>query len=82
MIEFFGIMMRSLKSTLSSAEILVWDGSQFVASNTMNARENVQNVVMCLACYNSNLDYTITSATLNDTMNSLGATGTTFSKVK
>ena len=68
--------------TLSDAgnSYLVWDGSVFTTANTATAKANVKNVVACLACANSSANYTITSATVNDTMNGAGATETLFSK--
>lgn len=68
--------------TLSDAgnSYLVWDGSVFTTANTEAAKKNVKNVVACLACANSSANYTITSATVNDTMNGAGATETLFSK--
>lgn len=68
--------------TLSDAgnSYLVWDGSVFTTANTETAKANVKNVVACLACANSSANYTITSATVNDTMNGAGATETLFSK--
>lgn len=66
--------------TLSDAgnSYLMWTGSQFITANTASA--DAKSIVMCLACANSKADYTITSATVNDTMNKLGALETKFSK--
>lgn len=67
--------------TLSDAgnSYLIWNGTQFVSANTTTAKEHVKDIVMCLAYKNSKADYTITSATVNDTMNGLGATESKFS---
>lgn len=69
-----------LKLSDAGYSYLLWDGTQFVTANTETAKKNVKNIVACLAYKNSKADYTITSATINDTMNSLGATETLFSK--
>ena len=68
--------------TLSDAgnSYLMWTGSQFITANTATASADAKSIVMCLACANSKDDYTITSATVNDTMNKLGALETKFSK--
>lgn len=68
--------------TLSDAgnSYLIYDGSVFTTANTETAKANVKNIVACLACANSKANYTITSATVNDTMKGLGATETLFSK--
>lgn len=59
---------------------LMWDGTVFTTVNTATAKNNVSKIVACLACANSSANYTITSATVNDTMNAAGATETLFSK--
>ncbi len=69
-----------LKLSDAGDSYLVWDGSVFTTANTEKAKANVKNVVACLACANSSANYTITSATVNDTMNGAGATETLFSK--
>lgn len=68
--------------TLSDAgnSYLMWTGTYFVTANTATAKNNAKNIVMVLACANSTADYTITSATVNYTMNQLGATETLFGK--
>ena len=68
--------------TLSDAgnSYLMWTGSQFITANTATAKTDAKSIVMCLACANSTKDYTITSATVNDTMKGLGALETKFSK--
>lgn len=68
--------------TLSDKEAsyLMWTGSQFITATTEVAKADAKSIVMCLACTNSKADYTITSATINDTMNKLGALETKFSK--
>lgn len=62
------------------ASYLMWTGSQFITATTDVAKADAKSIVMCLACANSKADYTITSATVNDTMNKLGALETKFSK--
>lgn len=59
---------------------LMWTGSYFVTANTATAKANAKNLVLMLACANSSADYTITSASVNDTMRQLGATKTLFAK--
>lgn len=61
---------------------LMYDGSSFVTVNTNNAKKYANRVVASLACVNSTANYTITSATVNDTMNALGAPETKFRKKK
>ncbi len=70
--------------TLSDAyaSFIIYDGTKFVAAKMDTASENSQKVVMALACMNSSANYTITSATLNDTLNSRGAIETTFRRLK
>ncbi len=70
--------------TLSDAgnSYLMLDGTKFITANTALAKENAKNIVMALACANSAADYTITSATINDTMNKLGATETLFATAR
>lgn len=62
------------------ASYLMWTGSQFITATTATAKADAKSIVMCLACDNSKADYTITSATVNDTMKGLGAVETKFSK--
>lgn len=62
------------------ASYLIYDGSVFTTAKTAEAKKNVANIVACLAGANSKANYTITSATVNDTMKSLGATESKFSK--
>lgn len=64
----------------AGASYLVWDGTQFITQQTDAAKKNVGNIVACLAGANSKANYTITSATVNDTMKGLGATESKFSK--
>ncbi len=64
------------------AGYLMYDGSVFTIVQQVTAIVNAKNVVASLACASSNADYTITSATVNDKLNALGATETKFRKKK
>ncbi|MCQ2189083.1 MAG: leucine-rich repeat domain-containing protein [Paludibacteraceae bacterium] len=70
--------------TLSDAgnSYLMYDGSVFITAGRATAIKNPILVFAVLACANSNANYTITSATLNDTMKASGATETKFRKKK
>lgn len=59
---------------------LMWTGQEFVTANTSAARNSAKNVVACLSLVNSQADYTLMSATKNNTLKSLGANQTTFIK--
>lgn len=69
--------------TLSDAgsSYLMYDGSVFteVGQKVATDAANVGKIVMCLACDNSKANYTITSATVNDSMKKTGAVESLFS---
>lgn len=58
---------------------LIWTGENFVTANTSSARNSARKVVACLSLVNSEADYTLMSATKNNTLKSLGAVQTLFS---
>ena len=57
------------------------DGSYETVGKTV-ADENADKIVMVLACANSKADYTITSGTINTTLNAKGAKETKFAVKK
>lgn len=74
-----GVKDKEFTLSDAGASYLVWDGTQFLEMKTADAKNNANKIVMCLAGANSKANYTITSATINDTMNSLGAVESKFS---
>ncbi len=61
---------------------LLWTGTYFVTANTATAKTNAKNIVMMLACANSKANYTMTSPTVNYTMNEFGAQETMFGRIE
>lgn len=77
---------KDVPFTLSDAgdSYLIKDGDVFKTANNATAKtaENAPKVVMVLAMDNSNANYTITSATINDGLKKLGAKETKFAEKK